>query len=220
MTQSANNKTEVKERKRLPSERAALSIALVAITVVLIANLHSFSEGWAWAIGNALITTNGLTLGFSIVVVTIVAERALSVPRMTDALARNLVQELKKRENKEGKISIENVNGTFSAAARTAFDRLLSVPSALFHAFYLMLVSLLLAFALFGVNDSTISNSVLTSFFLLLMIGSIFCLATGVYLMLQVLKELITRSTSKELDQAIAESWSNAMKQIGGANTN
>lgn len=192
--------------KRVFSKSFLASLILGGFFVFGLINLHPFNESWAWEIARDLITVDGLILGFTILGVTVVAERAAerrsSIPRMT-SLLRKFLKELKAAEAPLTKIDVEKVERFISTGESSIVD--IVFPNSIYAAMYNLFGSLLLAFTLLGVSDTTVSNPVVVELFRVAMAVSISLLIFGFHLTIEVLVDITTKSDSKELFKAFRE---------------
>jgi len=89
MSKTIRKKAEEAAKQFFPKSTFA-SVILVGFVVLVFVNLHPFNESLAQEIATALITVDGLILGFTIVGVTVVTERGFSIPRMTTIFEKYL----------------------------------------------------------------------------------------------------------------------------------
>ena len=190
--------------KRFFSISTVASVVLVAFVVLVFVTLHPFSESWAHEIATALITVDGLILGFTILGVTVIIKRGFSTTRMTAIFEKHFkefINELKVVEASDVKKMAEKIAST----AVSALVDILSVPYTLFSAMYFLFASLLLAFMLFGVSDNTVGNPIFVSVFQSVMGLSILFLILGFHLTIKVLQDLTMKTSPKELFKAFEE---------------
>lgn len=205
-------------RQFFPKSTYALVI-LVGFIIYMFVNLHPFNESLAQQFATALITVDGLILGFTIVGVTVVIERGFSVTRMTAIFEehfKEFIHELKVVETSDAKKMTEKLTST----VELALADIISVPYVLFLAMYFLLASLLLAFMLFGVSDTTTSDPILVSAFKSMMGLSISFLILGFHLTIKVLQDLTMKTNPKELFKALEEAIHRVEQDLKGtANT-
>lgn len=198
------NQSAKKATKRFFSRSTFASAILVGIIIYAFVILHPFDESLAQRFATALITVDGLILGFTILGVTVVIERGFSVTRMTAVFEEHLeklIHELKVGETSDAKKMTEKLAST----VESAMADIISVPTVLFVAMYLLLASLLLAFMLFGFSDTTTNDAIFVSAFRLVVGLSIFFLILGFHLTIKVLQDLTMKTDSKEFLKAFEE---------------
>jgi len=190
--------------KRVFSKSFLASLILGGFFVYGLINLHPFTESWAWEIARDLITVDGLILGFTILGITVVAERAAerrsSLPRMT-SLLKKFIAELKAvAQTSHTKIDVEKVEKSILTVESAMESAIVDIifPYSIFVAMYNLLGSLLLAFTLFGVSDATVSNPVTVEVFRIVIAVSLSLLIFGFHLTIQVLLDFTTKPDSKE----------------------
>jgi len=190
--------------KRFFSKSTFVSVALVGLVVYAFITLHPFNETLAQEVATALITVNGIILGFTILGVTIVIERGFSITRMTAIFEKHLKEfrdELKVVEASDDKKMTEKI----ASMAASAMVDILTVPNMLFVAMYFLFASLLLAFMLFGVSDTTVNDRIFVSVFQFVMGLSISFLILGFHMTIKVLNDLTMKTSPKELFKAFEE---------------
>lgn len=189
----------------------ASTILLVTAVLIFIFGFlyqHPFNESFAHQIATALITVDGLILGFTILGVTVVAERGFSRSRMTDIFEKHLKKFLDEfgvaeRSDAEKAFWGEKLESTTESAVAD----IISVHSALFVAMYFLLTSLLSALMLFGISDNTVSDPIFVWAFRFVMIVSVNFLILGFHLTIQVLKDITMKTNRRELDKAFGEAF-------------
>jgi ABC-type protease/lipase transport system fused ATPase/permease subunit len=153
------DKSYKKATKEFFSRSTYVLVIIVELVVLGFVSLHPLNESLAQQIATALITVDGLILGFTILGVTVVAERGFSIPRMTAIFEehfKELVDELKVVEASDAKKTAEKL----TSSAESAIVDIVWVPSVLFIAMYFLLASLLSALMLFGVSDTTVGDPI------------------------------------------------------------
>lgn len=195
------------------SKSTYLLIGLAVVALIII-HLHPLTQSWAWTIAQTLITANGLILGFSVLGVTIVSERAFLPSRMSDILEKHLKKSTGGLRNIKPS-EIERIHKSYSEAAKSAILEIKLVPNALFETMYFLFASLILAITLFGVSDSTVTSPALVAVFTTTMTGSLLLLVIGVNLTFRVLKELAVKTTSEDLLTAAKKAFQNVPEQEG-----
>lgn len=202
------SKTTDKSYKKVTKDFLSAStfalVILVELVVFGLVSLHPLNESLAQQIATALITVDGLILGFTILGVTVVAERGFSIPRMTAVFEehfKKFIDELKVVEASDAEKTAEKL----TSSAKSAIVDIIWFPSVLFMAMYFLLASLLTALMLFGVSDTTVSEPLLAAIFQMVMGLSIFFLILGFHSTIQVLKDLTMKTSPKELFKALEE---------------
>lgn len=199
-------KTAEKSAEKFFSKSITVKITLVVLIVSVFVNLHPFNEGLAQQIATALITVDGLILGFSILGVTVVIERGFSATRMTAIFEEHLkefINELKGVEVSDAEKMKEKLTSIFESATAD----IVSVPIVLFAAMYSLLASLLTAFMLFGVSDTTAADVIFVLAFKIVLSISIFSLILGFHLTIKVLQDLTLRTNRKKISKAFGEAF-------------
>jgi hypothetical protein len=205
------NKSAKEVSKQFFSKSNFISIAVASAVVLGFVNLHPLNASLAQQIATALITVDGLILGFSILGVTIVSERGFSITRMSAILKKNFrefIDELKEEEVSGAK----KIKEKLASTAESAIFEIISVPSFLFQAMYFLLVSLLSALMLFGVSDDLITAyPIMLSVFSTVLVFSLLFLILGFHLTIKVLQNLTMKTNPKDLLKAFEE----AIAEIG-----
>ena len=201
-------KSAEKATKQFFSNSTLVKIILIVLVISVFVSLHPFNESLAHQTATALITVDGLILGFSILGVTVVIERGFSATRMTAIFEERLkefVDNLKVVEASDAKKIKEKV----ASAVESAIGDIVSIPTILFVAMYLLLASLLSAFMLFGVSDTTAADGLLVLAFKIVLSVSLYSLILGFHLTIKVLQDLTMKANwtkvSKALEKAIAK---------------
>lgn len=94
-------------------------VITVEIVVLGFVALHSSNESLTQQIATAFITIDGLILGFTILGVTVVAERGFSIPRMTaifEKHSKEFIDELKVVEASDAEKTAEKLASTAESA--------------------------------------------------------------------------------------------------------
>ncbi|HUW47611.1 MAG TPA: hypothetical protein VMW36_02570, partial [Patescibacteria group bacterium] len=131
------DKNVKKVTKQFFSKSTIASVILVGIGICVFLSLHPFNESLAQQLATALITVDGLILGFTILGVTVIIERGFSAPRMTAIFEEHLkefFQELKIVEISDTKKLTEKISST----VESAMIGIISVPYVLFVAMYFL----------------------------------------------------------------------------------
>jgi hypothetical protein len=208
-------KSVKKVTKQFFSKSTIAIIILVGTIICVFVSLHPLNESLAQQFATALITVDGLILGFTILGVTVVIERGFSVPRITAIFEEHVnefIHELKVVEISD----VKKMKGKLASTVESALVDIISVPYVLFIAMYFLFASLLSAFMLFGVSDTTTSDPISVWAFNIVMGLSISFLIFGFHMTIRVLEDLTMKTNPKELYKAFEEAFNQIEQNLKG----
>jgi len=159
--------------------KAVVAMILSGLVIGVVSKPDAINEAWAWEVAKALITINGLLIGFSILGITVFVRRSYtqtilreSCEEIANDIARHLLQSGKKLDELTLE-ELSSLTGTLFEIPALSFAFQLSI------AFFL--VSIGLALCLFGVTPERAENPIVADMFSLVYGFAIANFLNGVY---------------------------------------
>lgn len=184
-----------------PTKKAYMLLGLSILFIAFISVSHGITEAWAWEVAKALITINGLVLGFVIFGATILSRGSFAEVSIRKAISRGvekLVVEAKKQKNNDPTLFTQWLNENGRSILREPLESLFydikDLKKYLEISLLLILVSIGLSFCLFGVSPTTASNPTSSYLFFFAFYNSLISFVLGVYIAYRVFFHLLERS--------------------------
>ena len=187
------------------SRKTIVLLFVISLIISMFSNLHGMNESWAWEVAKALITINGLVLGFSILGMTVFARRGFTRAAFKVTLQKQFagfINRLGKSGEKNKDAFNENVIREFLSLFFHPFFETFIVQYAVMLSMVYLLASVGLAFCLFGVNDVTIGNPIFKELFSSIYTLAIVMLLLGVFLVLRGIFSLMEKNMEIEIKGA------------------
>lgn len=168
------------------SRKSYFVIAVATIFIVLVSSFHGVTEAWAWELARNLITVDGLILGFTMFSATVLSKRSFN-KALYESMIEETADDLLSRasEYKKSKKTVEEwINENLSTWRQTYCDlgaQQGSLVGSLYVSAILILLSIGLAFCLFGVSDTNLKGWSFEELFFFLYYSAVFCFVSGVY---------------------------------------
>jgi hypothetical protein len=208
MNEKASKKSPEKSiMELLPWSTIVLLILLTAFAVSVV-NLHPPSEGWFSGVATALMTVDAIILGFSILGVTIIAERRLSAS-IRNRIPRQIIESLAKNLKTVEDLDSTKLKEKIELALASTLMEITAVPYFLFVAIGCVFASLVTALTLFGFDYIIVSNPLAVMAFRAMLSLSISALVAGFYVTVKVLRDMTTKVGPEKV--------TNAIEKISGA---
>jgi len=203
--------TEREVEKAFQPSRVTQVLILVAVAFIFIVSiLHGINREWAWEVAKALITINGLVLGFAILGATSLSRG--TVPKTAyKALIEEAVEEVLERSKKsEGnlrKISEGMIDGKLIPLFLKPTYRIRLIRDTFASGVLQVLVSVGLSICLFGVSDALMQNRLTEGLFFVVYYFAIVFFILGTYCIVRVILILMQLSLKSQALGAADLMW-------------
>jgi len=199
--------------------KSAVLLGFASAIVGLLIHLHGYSESWAWEIAKAIITIDGILLGFIILGATLFfSERGYSTSGMAEVFEKHF-EDFWKRLRVVDVSNSEKTTKQFISCVESAVAEIVVVPSSVSTCMICLTLSIAFALSLFGVSDTTANNTTLTLVFSVGIFGSIMFLMIGLYLTYRFIREFVRVAARIEMTEAFEKSLEIFKKKIGDMTT-
>lgn len=139
-----------------PSKRTQLILLMISIFITIVTSIHALNEAWAWEVAKALITIDGLVLGFAILAATVLSSGRI-VNAAHKAMINESVDEIMKSMQKESEVEFDKfVEEELMAVAVKPFFQLEIFGEIFRISVVFLLISIGFALCLFGVSDTRV----------------------------------------------------------------
>lgn len=194
-----------------PSRKMMTLLIVIGIVISAFSTYRGISEEWASEVANALITINGILLGFTILGITVFSKRSY-----TETMFRKSVEESATEfaSHVEGilesldKTSMKGLEEKFISSLFYPFVDVILLRESFLRSMQLLLVSIGSALCLFGINTDVLSNPFLNFFFRIAYCISISMFLLGTYFIMYGVRSILEKSMGFNVEKQfeIAES--------------
>lgn len=200
--------TVVKDfRKRfLPSKKTMVMFILIAIMINITSSLRGMSEEWASEVAKALITINGLLIGFAILGITAISKRGYTEIMLKEAVEQSANEfvtrvEYVLKEPKE--YSKEELIDKFLSSWLYPFFDVIVLREAFLLSMEYLLASIGCALCLFGISTEVVGNPLVASLFSLVYSMSILLFLWGAYFIIHGVRTILEKGTDINIKQQV-----------------
>lgn len=190
----------------LPSRKTLVILLVIGWTIGYISSLRGMSEAWAWEVAKALISINGVLIGFSILGITVFSSRGYSKTVFRTS-AEQAIDELFSRLKELGRnpkeITYEKIIEEILLSAYTPFLDVTMIRHVFLSSMEFFLASIGFALFLFGVSTETMNIPFLEALFFFCYSSAIGMFILGAYEIMHGISTVLEKGTELNLTQGL-----------------
>jgi len=196
-----------KEVKRFTTKTYVV-VVICGIAISVVSSLHGLSEAWAWEVAKAIISINGLLIGFGILGITVFSRRRYSetmYKKSAEQLIAELINKLRNSKKKPEEISEELKKELVLRYVKSFVKSFLDVATLrvfFSEAIESLIISIGFAICLFGVNPETASNPFLSILFSSVYTISISTFLVGTLLIIRGISTTMEKTTEISISKS------------------
>lgn len=189
------------EKAFLPSRKTQVAFILIGVAIGYVSTFCGMSEEWASEVAKALITINGLVIGFTILGITVFSKRGYS-----EAIFRKSVEQSASRfinyvQDLEKEFTAEQLKEKFLSSLIYPFFDVIMLREVFSGSIKCSLISIGFALCLFGVSTEAVSNPLIEFLFVFVYSLSISTFIWGAYYIIYCVRAILEKATEYDTKQ-------------------
>lgn len=203
--------TERKVEKAFQPSRVTQVLILFAVVFIFIVSiLHGINREWAWEVAKALITINGLVLGFAILGATALSRGTISktaYKTLIEETVEEVLEHSKKSEGSLRAISEGKIAGKLVPLFLKPAFRIKLIRNTFEGGIVQVLISVGFSICLFGVSDALMQNRLIEALFLVIYYFAIVFFLFGTHGIIRVTLMLMELSLQSQTLGSVDFMW-------------
>ena len=188
----------------MPSKKTMVMFILIAIMIGTTSSLRGMSEEWASEVAKALITINGLLIGFAILGITAISKRGYTETMLKETVeqsANEFVTRVEHVLKKPEEYSKEGLIDNFLSSLYYPFLDVIMLRQVFLFSMEYSLVSIGCALCLFGITTEVVGNPLVAFLFSSVYSFSITMFLWGAYFIIHGIRAILEKGTEINVEQ-------------------